>query len=127
MLQQGLDNQHLVQLPEGISIAITPAGLLARSCAYLIDFSIRLIISIAIIWIFSNFDESGWGVILILLFIINWGYNILFESRGGQTIGKKRMKLRVVQDNGLPASLSQIVIRNLLRAVDLFPVAYCLV
>ena len=91
MLQQGLDNQHLVQLPEGISIAITPAGFLARSCAYLIDFAIRLLVSLLVIWGLSYFEESGWGVILILLFIINWGYNIVLESRGGQTLGKKHM------------------------------------
>ena len=43
-----------------------------------------------------------------MLFIINWGYNIVLESRGGQTLGKKHMQLRVVQDNGLPSYLSQL-------------------
>jgi len=115
MLNHGLENREYVKLPEGVDIAITPAGVVARSYAYIIDLMIRGLILLAISTLFSFFGDAGEGLVLIAYFLISWGYNILFEMENGQTPGKKRLKIRVVQDNGLPASFSQIVVRNLLR------------
>jgi hypothetical protein len=44
----------------------------------------------------------------------------------GQTIGKRLFKLRVMDSQGLQLQPSQIVIRNLLRAVDGLPLFYLL-
>jgi len=126
MLNHGLENREYVKLPEGVDIAITPAGVVARSYAYIIDLIIRGLILLAIATLFSFFGDAGEGLVLIAYFLISWGYNILFEMENGQTPGKKRLKIRVVQDNGLPASFSQIVVRNLLRPADMLPIGYFL-
>lgn len=126
MQYQGLDNKFFIKLPEGVSINLVPAGIVVRSCAYLYDFFIRVIVFGLIAVILSFLGDAGQGLILIAYFIITWGYYIAFEAKSGTTPGKKRFNLKVVQDNGLPATLSNIIIRNLLRPADAFPFGYCL-
>lgn len=124
MYRHGLENKKFIQLPEGVDIAITPAGLVSRSLAYLIDFGIRALIMIVAAIALGFLGDVGQGIWLITYFVISWGYNIIFEARNGQTPGKKRLAITVVQENGLPASFSQIVLRNLLRPADMLPFGY---
>lgn len=126
MHYQGLDNQSLYKLPEGVSINLTHAGVPVRACAYLYDFMIRCAIFGVLAMLLQLLGESGKGISLIVYFVVSWGYYIILEARGGTTPGKKKFKLRVVQDNGLPASMQSIIIRNLIRPADSFPFAYCL-
>ena len=126
MNYQGLDNQSLYKLPEGVSINLTPAGITVRSCAYLYDFMIRAVIIAIFAFLLQFLGESGTGISLIIYFVISWGYYIILEAKEGRTPGKKKYNLRVVQDNGLPANLQSIIIRNLLRPADSFPFAYAL-
>ncbi|MFQ5990014.1 MAG: RDD family protein, partial [Candidatus Methylomirabilales bacterium] len=42
----------------------------------------------------------------------------------GQTLGKRLLRLRVIDEQGLRLQFSQIVIRNLLRFVDMLPMFY---
>ncbi len=126
MSNQTLDNKVYRPLPEGVSINLIPAGISARITAYLIDFAIRAIIMIACGFVLSAFGKSGEGILLLLYFISSWGYYIYFEAKYGQTYGKKKLNLRVIQDNGLPARLNQIILRNLLRPADAFPFGYAL-
>src|SRR5260370_8767086 len=42
----------------------------------------------------------------------------------GQTLGKRVMNLRVVDADGLRLRFSQIVVRNLLRTIDMMPGLY---
>jgi hypothetical protein len=58
-------------------------------------------------------------------FVLSTGYGIALEWRfRGQTLGKRVLGLRVMDAQGLRLEFSQIVIRNLLRAIDLLPVFY---
>ncbi|AWB68371.1 RDD family protein [Saccharobesus litoralis] len=124
MQDQGLDNKLYRALPEGVSINLQPAGLAVRTSAYLVDLLIRTLVLGLLGIALSLMGDAGIGLFLVSYFIITWGYYIFFESRNGQTPGKKRYKLRVVQDNGLPAHFSHIVTRSLLRTADSFPFAY---
>ncbi len=126
MQNHGMENRGYIQLPEGVDIALTPSGLLARSYAYMIDFGIRITIFLVCLLVLEFMGKTGDGLQLILYFLLSWGYNIYFEAKTGQTPGKKRIGLRVVQENGLPSSFSQIVVRNLLRPADMLPFAYFL-
>lgn len=126
MQNSKLDNKLFIKLPEGVSINLIPAGITVRACAYLYDFAIRFAILLVIFLVFGFFGNAGEGLSLIAFFIVSWGYYIFFETSSGTTPGKKKFHLRVVQDNGLPASLSHVIIRNLLRPADAFPFAYCL-
>jgi len=126
MQYQGLDNKTYRALPEGVSVNLAPAGIAVRSNAYLIDFLIRSGVMTVFVIAFSFMGDVGTGLILLLYFTLSWGYYIYFEAKNGQTPGKKKFNLRIVQDNGLPPKLSHIVLRNLLRSADAFPFVYCL-
>jgi len=58
---------------------------------------------------------------LIILFIIEWFYPVIFEVRNGMTPGKRAMGVRVVHDDGTPVAWSSSLLRNLIRSVDFFP------
>ena len=59
--------------------------------------------------------------LILVFFIVYWGYFVFFELRGnGQTLGKKHMKIRVVRVGGGPITFTDVAIRNLLRPVDGF-------
>ncbi len=126
MQNSKLDNKLFIKLPEGVSVNLLPAGIAIRTCAYLYDFAIRLALMLILSLCFKFLGTAGEGLILISFFLISWGYYIIFEAKTGTTPGKKKFHLQVIQDNGLPASLSQIITRNLLRPADAFPFAYCL-
>jgi uncharacterized RDD family membrane protein YckC len=62
---------------------------------------------------------------LLAYFLISIGYGIAAEWYWrGQTIGKRIMRLRVMDAQGLRLQPSQVVIRNLMRFVDTLPALY---
>jgi len=64
----------------------------------------------------------------IIGFFVVWiGYGILTEwFWNGQTLGKRILRLRVMDQQGLRLQFSQVVVRNLLRFVDSLPALYLL-
>ena len=63
------------------------------------------------------YDSWGISLLLILPFFV---YHLVSEiTMVGQSIGKKIMKIRVVNENGGKASMSQYIIRWLIRTSDL--------
>jgi uncharacterized RDD family membrane protein YckC len=71
--------------------------------------------------------NSDWAnaISVILYFAISVGYGIALEWRWrGQTLGKRVVGLRVVDAQGLRLQLSQVILRNLMRLVDMLPAIY---
>src|SRR5437016_13463233 len=70
----------------------------------------------------------GWlaAVMLLLVFVLIWGYFTLFEAlNGGRTPGKQALGIRVVMDTGRSITPSAAVVRNLVRFLDCyFPVPF---
>ena len=65
------------------------------------------------------------GVILLLWFLMEWGYSTLFEALwNGQTPGKRLLHIRVIKTAGYPIHFYDAAIRNLLRAADILPILY---
>jgi uncharacterized RDD family membrane protein YckC len=65
------------------------------------------------------------GLLLLVQFVAEWGYFVACEMMtGGRSLGKALIGLRVVRDGGLPLSLRESLVRNLLRAVDMLPSNY---
>jgi hypothetical protein len=65
------------------------------------------------------------GITILAYFIIQIGYSIMLEwFWRGQTVGKRLLKLQVMDIQGLHLQFSQIVVRNLLRFVDSLPLFY---
>jgi len=119
-----LDTTRSYETPEGIALELRIAGPVVRSCAWAIDMLIRAGLYLAIAIPFSFLGGLGFGVSLVVFFLIEWFYPVFFELRQGATPGKKAMGLEVIHDNGTPVSWSASLIRNLLRAVDFLPFLY---
>lgn len=120
-----IDTLALAETPEGIVLSLQPAGLVARSMAFLLDLLIRLAIDLALIMLLDAWGGLGKGLVLIGIFSVEWLYPIVFElARSGATPGKQALGLRVVMDSGLPVTPAASVTRNLLRVADFLPLAY---
>jgi uncharacterized RDD family membrane protein YckC len=118
-----------IKTPEGITFALLLAGPVARFLAWIIDLACVLVImvppniGIQLITVVSPDFAMAAGI--ISYFLVSIGYAILCEWHyKGQTVGKRLMSVRVMDIQGLRLQFSQIVIRNLLRFIDSFPVCY---
>jgi uncharacterized RDD family membrane protein YckC len=127
----GVSPTITIRTPEGISFRLTLAGIVPRFLAWLVDaaavaFTAGLVRAVA--GIFQLLDASvGSAIGIVAYFVISIGYGMYFEwAWNGQTPGKRLFKLRVMDMHGLRLQLSQVVIRNLLRSVDMLPGFYFL-
>lgn len=121
------DEQRTILTPEHVEISVAPAGLGSRMLALLLDTLLILMIS-AVLSIVLNFlplPGIAAALYISITFLLNFAYHLWFEVRsGGRTPGKRLNRLRVVDETGLPITLEQSVVRNLIRAVDFLPIFY---
>ena len=115
--------------PEHVRIRLSPAGLGNRFVALLVDLVLTISISVCLnglLGIVLPSAVSG-GLGLTIYFVISWGYHLYFETRRqGRSPGKTIMKLRVVDGRGLPITLQQSFVRNIVRVLDSAPLMYAL-
>jgi uncharacterized RDD family membrane protein YckC len=128
---RGISPTIAIRTPEGISFRLTLAGVVPRFLAWLVDaagvlFAAWIVRVLATI--LQLLDASVGGAVgVIAYFIISIGYGMFFEWMwNGQTPGKRLLRLRVMDMHGLRLQMSQVVIRNLLRSVDMLPAFYFL-
>lgn len=120
-----------IATPEGVSFSLPLAGPVTRAVAFFIDFAAIM----AALNVISPFltalgvigGDVGMGLVILLQFVCMEGARMVMELLWrGQTLGKKVMGLRVMDENGLKLRPSQVVVRNLLRFVDMLPLFYAL-
>jgi uncharacterized membrane protein SpoIIM required for sporulation/uncharacterized RDD family membrane protein YckC len=127
-----LDRGVEVETPEHVAIGYVLADLGSRFAALLLDLLIifggALAIWAGLPWAAGRvgvpeaLEGVGAAVLTALSFVWFWGYFVYFEGfRDGQTPGKKRMGIRVVQDGGYPVTARAAAIRGLLRLIDMQP------
>ncbi|USG67699.1 RDD family protein [Brevibacillus ruminantium] len=134
-----LEREMAIVTPEHVQLRFQTAGLGSRAAAQLIDTGLLLLVNLTVflivgIVIFGNeplfFQETenyALAIILIVLFLLNFGYFFFWEYfRAGQTPGKRWMKIRVIQENGQSLTFLSAVIRNLFRIIDSMPTGYML-
>lgn len=127
---QFLDTSQTVELPEGVDIQLHLAGPMVRALAWTVDFLIRLVVYIAALILFFQLSAYFSSRLLTSFFLmaffgVEWFYPVAFECwNKGATPGKRWLKIKVLQANGSPVSLSSSMIRNLLRVADFFPLLY---
>jgi len=117
----------VVLTPEHVPILLTPAGLGSRSLALLVDVLLIFAGGALLRLILGALLPGGIGILLSSTgaFVLTWGYHVYFEVRhAGQTIGKRALSLRVVDDRGLPLNAYQSFVRNVARALDFLPFGY---
>ncbi len=118
-----------IETPEGVSFTIYLAGPFTRFLAWLVD---CLVLQAAAWFVLSIigpstmlFGNVSTALMILFYFASSFAYRIGMEWRfRGQTLGKRLLRLRVVDSSGLRLQLNQIVIRNLVRVVDAMPVFY---
>jgi uncharacterized RDD family membrane protein YckC len=120
-----LDTLTSAETPEGIALALRPAGVVARAGAFAIDLLIRGALMLVVSMVLTPLGRFGSGLALILWFALEWFYPVLFELLPrGATPGKRALGLRVTMDSGLPITPAASLLRNLLRSADFLPFAY---
>lgn len=118
-----------IRTPEGISFPLIVAGPLTRFMAWLVDFFCVAVGILGIAAVLDAFEivlpDIAGAMDMIVFFAITIGYGIAFEwLYDGRTIGKRLFRLRVMDVSGLKLGFNQVVLRNLLRPIDSFPVFY---
>jgi len=125
----GKQNALLIRTPEGIVFSLLLAGPVTRLLAWTIDaacIGVLMSLSSVVLSVWSLVSAELWVAIsIVTYFAISIGYGILTEwFWRGQTVGKRVLRLRVMDEQGLRLQPSQIVVRNMLRAVDMLPLFY---
>ncbi len=119
-----------IHTPEGVTFALTLAGPVVRFLAWIADLGCILVLFFTLQPLMAGLfamlnPDLGAAVSILTYFAITVGYGIATEWwLRGQTPGKRLFGLRVLDMQGLHLRFSQVVIRNLLRAVDSLPLAY---
>jgi uncharacterized RDD family membrane protein YckC len=133
-----MDRTLDVRTPESIAFSYELAGIGSRFLAVSIDLIVQILILIALIWglaaagshlptakhassISSKFVQSlAIGIAVFVVFVIFFGYFIIFEAVwNGQTPGKRALGLRVVRDGGYPVDFTAALVRNLIRVGEM--------
>lgn len=122
-------NSLTIKTPEGVTFSMLLAGPVTRFLAWLLDAMMIMALSqtagqlLGLLGLISR--DLASAVIILAYFSISIGYGIFLEWYWrGQTIGKRLLRLRVMDAQGLRLTFSQIVMRNLLRFVDGLPALY---
>ncbi|HAE58197.1 MAG TPA: RDD family protein [Anaerolineae bacterium] len=125
-----------IDTPENVIFGYSLAGLGSRFLAAVIDSAIIFLIQAAVLLItfyfiirpnFAGDLGQTWAASLLslLAFVFFWGYYIFFELNwNGQSPGKRMVGIRVIRRDGTPVTLSEVLIRNLVRLVDFLPSFY---
>ena len=126
---EGRTNRLLIKTPEGVLFSLTLAGPVVRFLAWVVDLATIAVLArlvgylTAVLGLISR--DLGSAVSIASYFIISVGYGIALEwVWRGQTLGKRLLGLRVMDEQGLRLTFSQVVLRNLLRVVDSLPAVY---
>lgn len=126
---RGRTSTLLIRTPEGIVFSLLLAGPITRFLAWAVDLAVisaaagiaRAVLGLTGV---ISVDLSR-GLAVLAYFLIAIGYGITAEWRWrGQTVGKRLLRLRVMDVRGLSLRFSQVVIRNILRFVDSLPLLY---
>jgi uncharacterized RDD family membrane protein YckC len=122
-------NTLTLRTPEGIEFSFLLAGPVTRFLAWSVDLMAILAVNKLMTVLFGVLGilspDLATAASILGYFVVSIGYGIALEWYWrGQTLGKRLLRLRVSDINGLHLQFSQIVIRNLLRVVDSLPILY---
>lgn len=120
-----LETRMAIATPEGVEVELTLAGIGSRFIAGGLDYTIQLIVIVAMALILQPAGGAGAAVFSSASFAMIFFYDVLFEVLGGgRTPGKRVNGLRVVRSGGRPITFSRSALRNILRLIDILPGVY---
>ncbi|MFC1462435.1 RDD family protein [Verrucomicrobiota bacterium] len=123
------ESKLVIRTPEGICFPLMLASPISRFLALIIDTMVVTALSGVLGVVLRYFGILGvdfaMAFTMLTGFILSIGYPMVMEWYfRGQTVGKKALRLRVMDEQGLRLQVSQVVIRNLLRFIDSLPGFY---
>jgi uncharacterized RDD family membrane protein YckC len=129
-----LDTRTDIETPEHVVLSYHLAGPIRRGLAWGIDTLIRgaVLFAVGMVASIGSAGDKGLGgfktgLMLVLAFLLEWVYFVVCDViMSGRSPGKKALQLRVVSAQGLPVSLGDSLLRNLLRTADFLPFGYVL-
>ncbi len=153
--RSALEGLQVLRSPEQVALHLPLAGPTSRILAYAIDLMLIWLAEIVLLVVvvlatplaervgkaLSDFgQELGkngpvasqallvmLAALILVQLVVELGYFTFFElATGGRSPGKRVMGLRVMRDGGLPLTLRESLVRNLLRCVDMLPSNYVL-
>src|SRR5216110_1189999 len=121
-----------IETPEHLVLELELAGVGSRIAAAACDAVLLGVLSfglgLGLAALLTGRESAGaWSTLvavlaLLALFLLFWGYFLLFEALNhGRTPGKRLMGIRVVMDTGHPITFAAAAVRNLVRIVDMQP------
>ncbi len=128
-MNRSAQRRLVIRTPEGVEFSLALAGPMTRFLAWTIDEAAILFASAAVgkllsVLAFISPDLAAAASTLSFFALTVGGAMALEWFWRGQTLGKRVLGLRVMDARGLKLHFSQILIRNVLRAVDALPVFY---
>jgi len=120
-----------ISTPEGIVFSLPLAGPISRFLAWTIDCVVVVaagsVLSMVLVPLGLLSADLAAAAAMLGYFVLSIGYGIATEwFWRGQTLGKRLLSIRVMDEAALALRPHQVVIRNLLRALDSFPLLYLL-
>jgi uncharacterized RDD family membrane protein YckC len=118
-----------ITTPENVRFRVERAGVASRALAWSLDVLIMgclLQLGASVVAPLALLvGEAATALVLVIGFLVQWWYGALCEWRfAGRTVGKWLVGIATRDQQGLRLTLSQTVIRNLLRIMDLLPGLY---
>lgn len=133
-----LDNQwgmgstravYEIRTPENVAFRFERAGLASRAFAWALDLAVMggamQLTGLAMTMLGWVLGELATALTLVAFFLIQWWYAAIAEWWfAGRTLGKWVLGIRTIDASGLPLTLLQASVRNLLRILDFLPGLY---
>lgn len=119
----------VIRTPEGIEFALRLAGPASRMLALAIDLAVVAMLGSLLKKIIAPLQLFGADFAEALGIILYFALSLVYAAAAewiwrGQTVGKRLLRLRVVDSRGLRLEPAQVIVRNLLRVVDALPALY---
>lgn len=120
-------NTRTLMTPEGVPLNVELAERGDRAGALMIDLAIlfgsmiAVVVGVAVTTGFSGLGRFGYILILLAVFFLRNFYFMFFELKWqGQTPGKRKLGLKVIDRFGRPLTSEAIFARNMMREIEIF-------
>lgn len=123
------DGGLVIRTPEGIEFSLPLAGPVSRMLALVVDLAVIAMLASVIKQILAPLVVFGQDFAGALNIVAYFAMSLVYAAAAewawrGQTVGKRLLRLRVVDAAGLRLEPAQVIVRNLMRLIDALPALY---
>ncbi len=123
------DGGLVIRTPEGIEFSLPLAGPVSRMLALLVDLAVIAGLASVIQKMLAPLVVLGQDFQGALNVVAYFAMSLVYAAASewawrGQTVGKRLLRLRVVDATGLRLEPAQVIVRNLMRFIDALPALY---